>query len=400
MTFGLRQDQADVFGSGWQKLLLGAALCLPVPAFAMSGLTVPLPAAVYRAAVGIVEQTQALTQAFTPLGGGGVETTQLLAPPSEGEKRSLAGSPSRSSRLSSTASAGRATGIAGVARTTARRSHPTKKAQRAPLSRSSQRRVAQYAFASEPPQAARDEAPQTMVFSSEPAPDSQPQEQRFTVRPAPESQPPPTRAEQPAQPAKEAPVRSDQPERNDSSPRTDPAPRKDPPPTERRMSPPVVLAPPPPPLPTGERLDAPPETKSARAMLRALVNDNPRTPLASKLEDALDKLEKADAELAKTPPDRAAALNNIEDAIGDVEAAVDHGLLAAGRGGTILLLLADEARSFAKAAIGEAIVRGGELPRIVDAERRLAEGDVHLAAGAYKQAAGRYRDALSNAEDA
>ena len=62
--------------------------------------------------------------------------------------------------------------------------------------------------------------------------------------------------------------------------------------------------------------------------------------------------------------------------------------------------LADEARSFAKAAIGEAIVRGGELSKIVDAERRLAEGDVHLAAGAYKQAAGRYRDALSKAEDA
>jgi hypothetical protein len=397
MTFGLRQDQADVFGSGWQKLVLGAALCLPVPAFAMSGLTVPLPAAVYRAAVGIVEQTQALTQAFTPLGGGGVETAQLLAPPSEEEERSFAGSPSRPSRPPRTAATRRATGVAGAARTTARRGRSAGKARQA--SRSSRRSDAHYTFASEPLQAGRSEAPETVIFSSEPAPTSEPQEHRFTARPAPESQSP-TRVEHPA---KEAPTRSDQPQRNDSSPNTDPSPRKDSPPSERRTSPPAMLAPPPP-LPTEESLDLPPvpipELKSARAMLRALVDDNPKTPLANKLEGALDKLEKADFELAKTPADREAALNNIEDAIGDVEAAVEQGLLAAARGNTIMLLLADEARSYAKVAIGEAIERGGELSKIVDAERRLAEGDVHLAAGAYKQAAGRYRDALSKAENA
>jgi hypothetical protein len=397
MTFGLRQDQADVFGSGWQKLLLGAALCLPVPMFATSGLAVPLPTAVYRAAVGIVEQTRTFTQAFTPWVGG-AESAQLLAPTSDGRERSFSGSPSRSSRPSRTAETGRGTGVAGAARTTARRGLRTGTTRQAP-SHSSERSDVPRTFASEPPQAAREEAPRTLVFSGEPAPSTDAQEQRFTSRPAPESQPPPTQTEHPARPAQPA----KQPEPNDSSPGTDPAPRNDPPPTERRTSPPAVLAPPAP-LPTEERSNLPPvaipETKSARAMLLALVRDNPGTPLAAKLEDALDKLAKADIELAKTPPDRRAALNNIEDAIGDVEAAVEHGLLAAARGDTIMLLLADEARSLAQTAIGEAIVRAGELSEIIDAERRFAEGDVHLAAGAYKQAAGRYRDALSKAEGA
>jgi hypothetical protein len=386
MTFGLRQDQADVFGSGWQKLLLGAALCLPVPTFAVSGLAVPLPAAVYRAAAGIVEQTQAFTQAFAPFGDS-VETTQLLAPPSEERERSFAAASRRSSKSSRTAPAGRATGVAGAAQATARRALPARKHRQA-TSPSSERREVLYTFATEPARAAGGEAPQTLTFSAELAPASEPKEHRFTTRP--ESQSSPTRTEQPTK--DEPPARSEQPERNN-----------DPSPSEGRMSPPAVLAPPPP-LAPGERTSLPPapvpETKDARAMLRALVKDNAGTPLASKLEDALDKLEKADIELGKTPPDRRAALNNIEDAVGDVEAAVEHGLLAAARGNTIMLLLADEARSLAQAAIGEAIARSGERSEIVDAERRLAEGDVHLAAGAYKQAVGRYRDALSKAEGA
>jgi hypothetical protein len=382
MTFGLRQDPADVFGSGWQKLLLGAALCLPVPTFAVSGLAVPLPSAVYRVAAGIVGQTQAFTQAFAPFGG--VETTRLLAPPTEEQERSFAAARTRPGKSSRTATASRTSGVASAAPATARRRSARK--HRQATSPSSERTDVLYTFATEPPQAAGGEAPQTLTFTADPALPSEPKEHRFTTRP--ESQPSPTRTEQPT---KDEPARSEQPERNN-----------DPSPSERPASSPVVLAPPPP-LPPGERTSLPPAPlpeADARAMLRALVRDNPGTPLASKLEDALDKLAKADIELAKTPPDRSAALNNIEDAVGDVEAAVEHGLLAAARGNTIMLLLADEARTLAKTAIGEAVARGGELSEIVDAERRLAEGDVHLAAGEYKQAVGRYRDALSKAEGA
>jgi hypothetical protein len=59
----LRADWTIV--TAWQKLLLGVALCLPVPALAMSGLALPLPTAVYRVAVAIVESTEGLTRAFT-----------------------------------------------------------------------------------------------------------------------------------------------------------------------------------------------------------------------------------------------------------------------------------------------------------------------------------------------
>jgi hypothetical protein len=394
MTFGLRHDQTDVLASAWHKLLLGAALCLPVPAFAASGLAVPLPAAVYRVAAGIVGQTQALTQAFAPFGGS-VGAPQLLAALSEEPEPLFTAARTRSAKAPRTALADRGTGVARAGRTTRRAL--TARKQRRETSRSSARADVLYTFASEPAQAAANEAPQTLTFSADPSASSEPKEHRFTTRP--ESQPP-ARTEGPAgagQPAKdEAPTRSAQPERNDSAPGDDSSPAE---PT----SPPAVIAPPPP-LPSAERTNLPPaqapEAKSARAMLRALVRDNPGTPLASKVEDALDKLDKADVELAKTPPDLSAALNNIEDAVGDVEAAVEQGLLAATRGNTIMLLLAEEARSLAQTAIVEAIKRSGEVSEIIEAEERLREGDEHLAADEYKRAVGRYRDALSKAEGA
>jgi hypothetical protein len=58
-----RADWAIV--TGWQKLLVGAALCLPIPALSISGLTLPLPTAVYRVAIAIVESTQELAGVLT-----------------------------------------------------------------------------------------------------------------------------------------------------------------------------------------------------------------------------------------------------------------------------------------------------------------------------------------------
>jgi hypothetical protein len=44
---------------GWQRLLITSLIvCLPVPMLAASGLAVPLPAIVYRVAVGVAERTQ------------------------------------------------------------------------------------------------------------------------------------------------------------------------------------------------------------------------------------------------------------------------------------------------------------------------------------------------------
>jgi hypothetical protein len=51
--------------TGWQKLLLGLAFFLPIPMLAMSGLALPLPAAVYRAATAFVESTQGFAGVLT-----------------------------------------------------------------------------------------------------------------------------------------------------------------------------------------------------------------------------------------------------------------------------------------------------------------------------------------------
>lgn len=62
----VRCGQADwAVVAGWQKLLLSLAVALPIPMLAMSGLAVPLPSAVYRAATAFVESTQGFAGVLT-----------------------------------------------------------------------------------------------------------------------------------------------------------------------------------------------------------------------------------------------------------------------------------------------------------------------------------------------
>ena len=74
--------------------------------------------------------------------------------------------------------------------------------------------------------------------------------------------------------------------------------------------------------------------------LRDIVDANPGSPLADKVEDAAAKAYTALEELAKTPPDDQAAVGNIEGAIGDLEAAVADGLLDPGHGNQLMDQLA------------------------------------------------------------
>jgi hypothetical protein len=59
----VRADWAIV--TTWQKVFLGLALCLPIPALSASGLTLPLPSAVYRVAAAFVESTESLARAIS-----------------------------------------------------------------------------------------------------------------------------------------------------------------------------------------------------------------------------------------------------------------------------------------------------------------------------------------------
>jgi hypothetical protein len=75
VTGELRREAAWGMARGRQKLALGLLVCLPVPLLAMSGLAVPLPSAVYRAAVAIVQSTEGLARTLTATG----QETRILS---------------------------------------------------------------------------------------------------------------------------------------------------------------------------------------------------------------------------------------------------------------------------------------------------------------------------------
>ena len=140
--------------------------------------------------------------------------------------------------------------------------------------------------------------------------------------------------------------------------------------------------------------------------LQEIINDNPGTPLADKLADALDSVETALEELDKEPPDNQAAVGNLEGAVGSIcDAVLDEGFDAAQ--GTLLMdNLAGVARQLAVDAINAAIAMGGDPIEIGEAEMFLAEGDAFRALGvagdceAFKDAISAYKDALAKAEGA
>jgi len=135
--------------------------------------------------------------------------------------------------------------------------------------------------------------------------------------------------------------------------------------------------------------------------LEDIINANPGTPLADKLEDANALVETALFELNKTPPDNQAAMGNIEGAVNDIQAAVDAGDLDAATGAQLMDDLAGIARQIAVDAIDTAIATPGSDPvAIVDAQQFLADGDALRAASQFKDAVAKYKDALAKAESA
>ena len=139
------------------------------------------------------------------------------------------------------------------------------------------------------------------------------------------------------------------------------------------------------------------QTVMALGDLQDIVESNPNTPLADKIEDARAKVEAAFDELAKAPPDNQAAIGNIEGAVGDLEAAVDAGLLDAVTGTQLMDDLSAIARLLAASALEE-VAYGGDPGVLDDAQAALADGDALRTDGAFKDAVGKYKDALAKAE--
>jgi len=134
--------------------------------------------------------------------------------------------------------------------------------------------------------------------------------------------------------------------------------------------------------------------------LAYIVNSNPGTDMADKVEDVLAKARTAWDELSKTPPDEQAALGNLEGTVGDLEAAVADGLLDVEKGTQLMEYFASIARNLATDAVGQAIDSGGDPEKINEGQDYLNEGDALKASGSYKDAVAKYKDALSKAEGA
>ena len=135
-------------------------------------------------------------------------------------------------------------------------------------------------------------------------------------------------------------------------------------------------------------------------VLQGIVDANPGSATADKLEDVIAKLQASLEELNKEPPDNQAAICTIEGAVGDLEAAVNDGLIDFAQGTDLMDQLAGVARQLAADALDFAIDQGGDPSEINDAQEALDEGDALRASASFKDAVSKYKDALAKAESA
>ena len=134
--------------------------------------------------------------------------------------------------------------------------------------------------------------------------------------------------------------------------------------------------------------------------LQAIVDSNPGTPLADKVEDALAKLQTALNELTENPPDNQGAVGVMVGAVADLDAAVSDGLLDLTLGTQLMDQVVGIALALAQAAIDEAIAQGGDPDKINEAEASLASGDDLRDDGSFEAAVNAYKDAVAQAEGA
>jgi PKD repeat protein len=141
-------------------------------------------------------------------------------------------------------------------------------------------------------------------------------------------------------------------------------------------------------------------TSHAADQLQDLIEANPNTPLSDKLEDALAKTQEAQAAIAAQNMQRATGLGAIEGAVGDIQAAVNDGLLDTATGNSLMQQLSGIARQLALDEIEEAQARGGNATVIQDAQSYFNQAEQLRSTGTYKDSVGKYKDAIAKAESA
>ncbi len=135
-------------------------------------------------------------------------------------------------------------------------------------------------------------------------------------------------------------------------------------------------------------------------LVEDIVNQNPGTPLADKVEDALLTLEEAFDALRGGAVERAEAVSYFVSAAGDLEAAVKDKLLAVGYGNGLLNRIVGVARHQATSAAAENACAAAVPSKRSEAASYLASGDSLRAAGRYKDASDAYKTSVILAQAA
>jgi hypothetical protein len=321
LTSELRTETADWhLLSGWKRLaLMGVMVSLPIPVFAASGLAVPLPSVVYRAAAGIAEQTQAVSVRLPGLGAVVSETKQVarrgtirLAPE---EAASAAPAPKRPVETA----AGEGDRPRGITRRLNRGAGPgkVKRSSPRPSKRSpvddAAKRGTEGAAASAVTggrEAAKTSAPGHSGSAPEHAPKRPEGPSGGSTDVTPVSPPKPK-----ADPPKIDPPKVD-------PPRVGPPPPP-PPPTPPPSLPPLPVTPPPagpPPAPVPLPLKA--QLEGIAGDLQDLIAASAGTQRAQRLSQVVDKVESAIRRLEKDPPDNQGAVGDIKNATQKLDSAL------------------------------------------------------------------------------
>lgn len=298
--------------AGWKRFaLMGLMVALPVPMFAASGLAVPLPSVVYRAAIGVAERTQAVAVAVPGFEAVVAETTQVA------RRGAIRLSPeemaTRSAQPKAPASVGADPSRAARPRQSAR---PAGRVEVAPKSATHRPKLAGRA-------AVKDRRSMPVVAKlSVPEPHSKPHPHETRVRPEPKEKKHPAAPEERSERSHPSPSPPEEPKQ--AAPKQEPKGEHPPPPPPRSSPPPPALTPPPslPPLPVTTPVDpapapvpAPLTPKAQLEEIAADLQEIAETRTVDRVAQALEKVESAVERLEKNPPDNQGAVGDIKNAV-------------------------------------------------------------------------------------
>ncbi|MFH1726641.1 MAG: hypothetical protein ABII00_18680 [Elusimicrobiota bacterium] len=150
---------------------------------------------------------------------------------------------------------------------------------------------------------------------------------------------------------------------------------------------------------TAQEPPPPPPDQALAALIEALPEAEAETPLAVVITTVTAKLQDAIASLTADPAEPKAAMASVDEAAGDLEAAMAEGSLAAEQGASLLTQLAAIAKSMATAS-QERAHAGEHNHDACDAWTMFAaQADMLLEEGMPRTAISQYRKAGDHAED-